>query len=126
MPNVSGLDHVVLVCSDVARSVAWYRDMLGLVPERLADWEAGSVLFPSVRIDETTIVDLLPGEPQGNNMDHLCFVVGPDTDLKALVDAGDFDVESGPMEVWGAQGIGSSVYVRDPDGHRIELRVYPG
>ena len=29
----------------------------------------------------------------------------------------------GPMEVYGATGFGTSVYVKDPDGYEIELKV---
>ena len=35
-----------------------------------------------------------------------------------------FDVASGPSEVFGARGMGRSVYVRDPDGNLVELRCY--
>ncbi len=125
MVQVEGLDHVVLLCEDVERSLLWWTDQLGLVGERVDEWRAGTVLFPSVRIDASTIIDLLPGVPEGANMDHLCLVVDPATDLEALAASGDFDVEVGPIEVFGARGMGRSVYVRDPDGHRVELRTYP-
>ena len=32
--------------------------MLGLEPERVDEWRRGEVLFPSVRITPTTIIDL--------------------------------------------------------------------
>jgi hypothetical protein len=56
-------------------------------------------------------------------MDHLCLVIDT-TDLDALVASGRFDVVGGPSEVFGARGIGTSVYVRDPDGNVVELRCY--
>lgn len=34
---LSGIDHVVLLVSDVEASVDWYRRTLGLAAERLAD-----------------------------------------------------------------------------------------
>ena len=39
--------------------------------------------------------------------------------------SGEWDVHGGPSEVWGAHGMGRSLYVRDPDGNVVELRVYP-
>ncbi|HZJ26082.1 MAG TPA: VOC family protein [Acidimicrobiia bacterium] len=123
MVHVQGLDHLVLVVADVERSLAWYTTKLGLVGERIEEWRAGEVLFPSVRVDETTIIDLIGGEPDGRNVDHFCLVVDP-IDLDALVASGDFDIVGGPAELVGARGMGQSLYVRDPDGNTVELRYY--
>ncbi len=121
--EVTGLDHLVLVVADVERSVAFYCDELGLRPERLDAWRRGEVLFPSVRVDGGTIIDLLQGQPDGTNVDHLCLVVAP-TDLAALAASGRFEVVDGPDTRWGARGDGTSLYVRDPDGNIVELRHY--
>ena len=121
--RVIGLDHVVLNVADVERSLAFYCDELGLEPLRVDEWRRGEVFFPSVRIDATTIIDLFASEPTGRNLDHLCLVVEP-TDLQAIKDSGRFDVQSGPDTRWGAQGDGTSLYVRDPDGNTVELRYY--
>lgn len=124
------LDHLVLRVADPAASVAWYRDHLGLEPVRLAEFERGEVLFPSVRIDEGTIIDFLrvDGPPAaddpGRNVDHLCVVIDT-VDLAELAASDEFDVLSGPGPLFGARGTGTSVYVRDPDGTTVELRTYP-
>ena len=123
MVTTRGLDHVVLTVADVEASVAWYRDHLGMTPERLEEWRRGEVLFASLRIDEHTIIDLFQGERSGVNVDHVCVVID-DTDLDALATSGAFDVVGGPSDVWGARGMGRSVYVRDPDGNTVELRNY--
>jgi catechol 2,3-dioxygenase-like lactoylglutathione lyase family enzyme len=122
---VQALDHIVLVVADVERSVAWYRDELGLEALRLDEWRAGKVPFPSVRVSESTIIDVLAGSraTEGVNVDHLCLVVEP-TDLAAVVDSGRFAVVQGPVKRWGARGDGTSIYVRDPDGNLVELRYY--
>lgn len=122
-PRVTGLDHVVLVVRDVEASLRWYAEELGLAPERVDEWRRGDVLFPSVRVDERTVIDLLVGEPDGRNVDHIALVVG-EVDLDELAASGRFDVVSGPADLWGAQGVGRGLYVRDPDGHVIELRSY--
>jgi catechol 2,3-dioxygenase-like lactoylglutathione lyase family enzyme len=90
---------------------------------RVEEWRRGEVLFPSVRIDATTIIDLVAGERSGQNVDHLCLVVEP-VDLDAVAASGDFDVVAGPSRLFGARGEGVGLYVRDPDGNMIELRHY--
>jgi catechol 2,3-dioxygenase-like lactoylglutathione lyase family enzyme len=118
------LDHLVLNVRDAKASVAWYRDRLGLQPLRLEEFERGEVFFPSVRIHEGTIIDLLETPPTGRNVDHFCVVLEPGTDLDAVKASGEFDVVEGPVTRWGARGDATSLYVRDPDGHQVELRVY--
>lgn len=123
--HVTGLDHVVLKVADVERTLAWYQGHLGLAGERVDEWRRGEVPFPSLRVDATTLVDLLAGAPTGTNVDHLCFVVD-DGDLDALAASGDLDVVGdGPVDgLFGAQGFARSLYVRDPDGTVVELRSY--
>ena len=69
------LDHVVLKCTDVDRSLNFYIDILGLEPVRVDEWRNGAAPFPSVRINQTAIIDLFPSEPHGTNVDHICIVV---------------------------------------------------
>lgn len=125
MIRVQAFDHLVLVVADVERSLAWYRDVLGLEEVRVAEWRAGEAPFPSVRVSPTTIVDLVRGERGGVNVDHFCLVVEPGTDLGALGASGVLDVVEGPTGPrFGARGDAASLYVRDPDGNVVELRAY--
>jgi catechol 2,3-dioxygenase-like lactoylglutathione lyase family enzyme len=123
--RVTGLDHVVLKVADVERTLAWYQVRLGLAGERVDEWRRGEVPFPSLRVDASTLVDLLAGAPTGTNVDHLCFVVD-DADLDVLAASAGFDVVgAGPVDgLFGAQGFARSLYVRDPDGTVVELRSY--
>jgi catechol 2,3-dioxygenase-like lactoylglutathione lyase family enzyme len=128
--QVVGLDHVVLRCADIEASLAFYCDELGLAPDRVAAWRRGEVLFPSARIDATTLIDLFPapndrdtpGDGSGHNMEHVCLVIRAG-DLDAL--AAHFPNSRRADGLYGAQGVASSLYVHDPDGNTIELRSYP-
>ena len=121
--RVTGLDHIVLVTPDVEATVAWYRDVLGLEVLGLDEWRGGTLLFPSARVDATTIIDFLAGTPTGENLNHFALVVDGTT-ADELAASGDLVVEDGPGDRSGAQGVGRSIYVRDPAGVLVELRSY--
>ena len=121
--RVTELDHLVLSCTDVERTLAWYTEVLGLAPVRLDEWRRGDVPFPSVRINADTMIDLVAGNTNDGRLDHFCVVIEP-TDLDAVALSGTFDVVDGPGRRFGARGDGTSLYVRDPDGAVVELRYY--
>ncbi len=116
-----GFDHLVLKCRDVERSLAFYVGTLGLQAMHVDEWRSGHLFFPSVRISSSTIIDLIDEAPTGSNIDHICLVIEP-TDLDAL--AASFPAARRADQVLGAQGHGCSLYVFDPDGNTVELRVY--
>jgi catechol 2,3-dioxygenase-like lactoylglutathione lyase family enzyme len=118
------MDHIVLRVADAEVSTAWYRDKLGLEPVRLEEWRAGDAPFVSLRVDTTTIIDLVEKDRGGDgvNMDHVAIVV--DDDLQAIIDSGEFDVIRGPVRLFGAKGWGHGIYVHDPDGNVVEFRSY--
>jgi catechol 2,3-dioxygenase-like lactoylglutathione lyase family enzyme len=119
--SVKGLDHVVFNSTDIERSLEWYRDVLGLEAMNVDAWRRGDVFFPSVRVNEQTIIDLFPAERSGENVNHICLEIA-DTDLDAL--AAEFPDSHRVDGNFGAQGYGASLYVRDPDGNTVELKVY--
>jgi len=132
MLSVLGMDHIVLNVADVERSVAFYRDVLGLGIERLEEWRARSIGFPSVRISADTLIDLVQVQDAAaradrvTNLNHFCLVIA-DEALEPVAEhlrGRGVDVYTGPARRWGAHGNGVSVYFRDPDGNEIEVRSY--
>jgi len=142
--RVIAFDHLVLSVADVERSLRFYSGTLGLAPVRVEEWRAGRAPFPSVRVSDSTIIDLVrapeeqPGTGAGTgrgagqgteqgavrNVDHICLVVEP-LDWQQVVDSGEFTVLDGPGPRFGARGTAQSLYVADPDGNTVELRWYP-
>lgn len=118
-----GFDHLVINTGDVEQSLEFYVGVLGLKPERVEQWRAGEVSFPSVRIDSTSILDLTDGQQTGTNIDHFCLVVDAES-IDSAVDDTSITLVDGPAKRWGAQGEATSVYLRDPDGNLVELRSY--
>ena len=121
--NPTAIDHVVLTVPDVERTLAWWRDELGLEPVRVDEWRRGEAPFVSLRISGDTLIDLFPGERTGENVNHVALVV-EGVDLDELAASGRFEVEMGPADLFGARGVGRGLYIKDPDGNRVELRTY--
>ena len=137
MITIRGIDHIVLPVADIDRALAFYHGVLGLPVEREAEFRAGRIGFPSVRIHERFVIDLFPrkdgqgGAPGAStevrrNLDHFCLVTDAE-DLSPVVaelQRREVPIVRGPVERWGAQGMAMSVYVRDPDGNELEIRTY--
>jgi catechol 2,3-dioxygenase-like lactoylglutathione lyase family enzyme len=121
--RLTGPDHVVLVSPDPEPLVEWYASTLGLDVLRLEEWRRNEVPFVSLRVSPTFLIDIMRGERSGVNVDHLAVTV-EDVDLDELAAGGGLDVEFGPADLFGAQGVGRGLYIRDPDGNRVELRTY--
>lgn len=122
--RVVGVDHIVVNVADAEKSLAFYREELGLEGVRVEEWRRGEAPFPSVRINEGSIIDLFEIPRTGENVNHFCLTVHP-TDFDRLAASGRFEVLDGPGKRFGARGEGTSLYIRDPDGNTIELRYYP-
>ena len=124
------MDHIVLTVSDIERSLAFYTSILGLQGERLEEFRAGKVGFPSVRINDHTLIDLVTVDKgQGaavKNLDHFC-LVSESTDLGELaadLKSSGVVVVREPVSRWGARGQATSIYIQDPDANEIEIRCY--
>jgi catechol 2,3-dioxygenase-like lactoylglutathione lyase family enzyme len=122
---VTGISHVQLIVSDLARSERWYTVVLGL--ERLASAD-GQYVALKHRTSRTVVVlstgpeDTPAGAPAGtasDRLDHLAFAVADGTTLRewgiqlsalGIVHGGVVDEDGRP-----------SLMLTDPDGIRIEL-----
>jgi len=133
--KISALDHIVLNVGDIDRALQFYTGVLGLAGERVEQFKAGKVGFPSVRINEATIIDLFPrknsaarsvSEKVDGNLNHVCLVVDAG-DFPGVIEdlqANQIAIREGPVSRWGARGQATSVYFLDPDGNEIEIRCY--
>ncbi len=132
MPNeIVGIDHVVLRVRDVDRSIAFYCGGLGCHEERRLD-DLGLIQLRAGR----SLIDLVdldkplgqrggaPAAKEGRNVDHFALQVR-DFDEAALRDQlTRHGIDPGEvMQLYGAEGTGPAVYLRDPDGNTVELKA---
>ena len=130
--KITEMDHIVLRVKDVEVSLKFYCETLGMQSERVDQWKAGEVRFPSARLNADTIIDFFATDQETiakdgvKNQDHYCMVIEPtDMDeLKAKFEAMGVEIQAGPGKRWGSHGDGTSLYIYDPDNNVVELRHY--
>ena len=118
------LDHVVLRVRDQAASQRFYTEVLGLTLDHVNE----AVRLVQLRCGRH-LLDLLPlgpGEapPPAARMDHVCLSIRCEglAAVAVYLRARGVEVEGEPVSRRGAFGQGLSLYIRDPDGYRIELK----
>ena len=132
MIEITGLDHIVLRTSNMEQMLHFYSTILGCPVERelspefgLIQLRAGNALIDLVAVD-SELGRMGGGPPREgeNNMDHFCLQIEaqPEEEISSYLSS--HGIEVAPFERrYGAQGYGNSVYLRDPDGNTLELRV---
>lgn len=126
-----GLHHVTAICADLGRTTAFYRDLLGLALLREGvnddDPSARHFWFGDAAGSPGTLVSFLeyPGMEDARAgrgaTHHFAFAVGSDEELVAWRDY--LQTRDVPCTDVFERGGLRSVYVRDPDGHIVEVAV---
>ena len=127
---IEGIDHVVVMASDVDRSLDFYKNVLGGEAEFEEAFRMGKIPVLRVRIGKAIINLQRLNEPAYIVADRLesgtvdlCFRWS-----RSIQEAIDWlkeknvDVIEGPVPRPAANGVwGQSIYFRDPDGTLLEL-----
>jgi len=113
---ITGLNHITLAVSDLARSVAFYRDVLGAVVE--ANWPTGAY----IQLGQVWIclsLDERAAEQPRSDYTHIAFSVESE-DLSRI----EAVFHTNEVVIWKEnRSEGDSIYFLDPDGHKLELHV---
>jgi catechol 2,3-dioxygenase-like lactoylglutathione lyase family enzyme len=124
--SIRELDHVVFRVRDPGKSLAFYRDVLGL---KLANYNEAVQLWQLQC--GTGMIDLMPmmGESAlpdlgKRHVDHVCIgVAGKNIEAIAEYLRGKgVEVIGEPTVRNGARGQGLSIYITDPDGYILEIK----
>ena len=129
--EIAGIDHIVLRTSHLDEMLDFYCRVLGCRVERetgpdtgLTQLRAGNALIDLVTVDGS--LGRAGGGPPSkseNNLDHFCLQLMPVSEDEISSHLQAHGVEAGDFEVrYGAQGLGKSIYIEDPEGNTVELR----
>lgn len=121
-----GIDHVVLQVTDRERTLHFYTQILGLAVERIIEDRQ----IYQVRCGRN-LIDLLVlptgkklADKDERGIGHLCLLMHGDFEgIVNYLKEHDVPITFGPIELYGATGFGTSIYVLDPDGLTIELKA---
>jgi glyoxylase I family protein len=127
--RIAGLHHITLLCADVERSLAFYRNVLGmrLVKQTVNDDDSSArhFIFGDEEGRTGTLItcleypDLDEGTVGRGSTHHFALAVESEEELAAWH---DYLVSRGipATEVMDRSDF-KSIYVRDPDGHIVEI-----
>lgn len=125
------MDHVVFEVQDIQASADFYQKILQFPVVRMKEFLAGDAPFPSVRVNNKTLVDIFPREMWNNrrraeNPNHVCFTMGQNEVglLKRRLSRNKVPIVRRLPQSFGAEGWGNSIYFEDPDGVTVEVRFY--
>jgi catechol 2,3-dioxygenase-like lactoylglutathione lyase family enzyme len=133
MLTVRRIDHVVLTCRDVAATIRFYTEVLGMREVTFGDGRK-ALAFGQQKINlhpvgqtaqgATGSVATIASRPTPGSADFCLIVAQPLAAVIAHLAACGVPVEEGPAIRTGALGPIESVYLRDPDGNLVELSRY--
>ena len=127
--QLRGLHHVTAIARDLERTIAFYRDLLGLAvvhdgpsdddPETRHVWFGGLDAAPGSLVSFMQYPELPKGVVGVGSTHHFAFVVDSADEQEAWRDY----LRGQGVECTDVFDRGSfrSIYVRDPDGHILEI-----
>lgn len=130
MIRIREIDHLVLRVAELPRMLEFYCGVLGCTLERredglgLVQLRAGRSLIDLVTLDGPlgAAGGAAPGR-EGRNVDHFCVRIEAFDEASLRRELAAAGVAVGEVaERYGAEGMGPSVYVTDPEGNVVELK----
>lgn len=127
MMKLSGLDHLVLTVADIAVTIGFYQDVLGMDAERFTPVDGSerwALKFGRQKINLHQVgVEFEPKAARAaTGSADLCFLTEEAiADWQAHLAVQGVAVIEGPVQRTGANGAIVSIYLRDPDENLLEI-----
>ena len=120
---VDRIDHVVLNCRDVERTVDWYMRVLGMRREVFGEGRTALVFGrQKLNVRPTGAPNWETGAVDAPGSLDLCFIASEPLDAVIIrLDELKATIIEGPVLRTGATSRIRSVYLRDPDRNLIEI-----
>ncbi|MGL6177311.1 MAG: VOC family protein [Vibrionaceae bacterium] len=124
--KISHLDHLVLTVADIATTVRFYEQVLGM---HSVSFGGGRIALEFGKQKINLHQRGHEFEPKAKNVKvgsaDLCFITETKlADAMEHVENQGVTIIEGPVRRTGAQGAITSFYLRDPDGNLIEISTY--
>jgi len=108
---ITGLNHITLTVTKLDRSILFYQEILGMTAE--VQWNTGAYLStPGIWL----CLSIGQSKPS-TDYSHIAFSINQ-ADMNSLSDR--FQA----LTQWQENSSeGNSIYIKDPDGHKLELHI---
>ncbi|GAA2546508.1 VOC family protein [Winogradskya consettensis] len=121
------LDHLVLTVASIDRTLAFYRDVLGMRAESF-EGERWALHFGTQKFNLHEAgheFEPKAAHPAPGTVDLCLIAATPLEEVMATLAEHGVPLIEGPVTRTGARGEIRSVYVRDPDDNLVEIANYP-
>jgi catechol 2,3-dioxygenase-like lactoylglutathione lyase family enzyme len=131
MLEIVAIDHIVLRTTKLDEMLEFYTKVLGCTVERetpketgLTQLRAGSALIDLVVVN-SKLGSVGGGAPTKTerNVDHFCLQIKSIPEVEIINHLESHGIKVGDFASrYGAQGLGNSIYIQDPESNDVELR----
>lgn len=108
---ITGTNHITFSVSELSLSIRFYRDFLGM--KLHVFWDTGAYLTAG---DTWLCLSVGKPEPAGDYT-HVAFSIGEEALAELRAKLNQFEIVEWKQNA----SEGESLYILDPDGHRLEL-----
>ncbi len=121
-PRITGVAHIALYSADIAKTRAYYRDILGFREPYSLNNPDGSLSMTFFKVNERQYIEIFPEtKPNSDRLAHISVETDDIEGMRLYLAAKGVAV---PAKVNTGRIKNKSFNVKDPDGHTVEFVQY--